>query len=94
MLPGPAPLLPGATWLWDGIILLLTVALAALRITEPANVFLLLTTAVTVALVFAGTGASVLWSRSVLRRLARPQTLLRPAGARQLAFLMGASCRA
>jgi len=37
-------------------------------VTEPANVFLLLTTAVTVALVVVGTGASVLWFRSVLRR--------------------------
>jgi uncharacterized membrane protein HdeD (DUF308 family) len=49
--------------------LLLTVALAVLMVTEPVNVFLLLTTAVTVALVVTGTGASVLWFRWVLRRL-------------------------
>jgi len=52
--PGLHRSFQGATWLWEGIILLLTVALAALMITEPANVFLLLTTAVTVALVVAG----------------------------------------
>jgi hypothetical protein len=47
----------------------LVVALAVLMVTEPVNVFLLLTTPVTVGLVVAGTGASVLWFRSVLRSL-------------------------
>ena len=68
--PGPANcFFQGATWLWAGIFLLLTAALAVLMVTESVNVFLLLTTAVTVALVVAGTGASVLWFLSVLRRL-------------------------
>jgi hypothetical protein len=67
--PGLHRFFQRATWLWAGVFLLLTVALAVLMVTEPVNVFLLLTTAVTVALVIAGAGASVLWFRSVLRRL-------------------------
>jgi hypothetical protein len=38
-------------------------------VTEPARIFLMLSTAVTVALVVAGTGASALWFCLVLRRL-------------------------
>ena len=67
--PGLHRFFQRATWLWAGGFLLLTVALAVLMITEPVNVFLLLTTAVTVALVVAGAGASMLWFRLVLRRL-------------------------
>jgi hypothetical protein len=37
--------------------------------TEPAGTFLMLSTAATIALVVAGTGASTLWFLSVLRRL-------------------------
>lgn len=59
----------GATWLWAGLFLLLTVALAVLMVTEPTGLFLLLSTVVTAALVVAGTGASTLWFLSVLRRL-------------------------
>jgi uncharacterized membrane protein len=67
--PGLHRFFQRATWLWAGIFLLLTAALAVLMVTEPASVFLLLTTVVTVGLVAAGTGASALWFRSVLRRL-------------------------
>jgi hypothetical protein len=67
--PGLHRFFQRATWLWAGIFLLLTAALAVLMVTEPANVFLLLTTTVTIALVVAGTGASALWFLSVLRRL-------------------------
>ena len=62
--PGLHRFFQGATWLWAGIFLLLTIALAVLMVTEPVNVFLLLTTAVTAVLVVAGTGASALWFRS------------------------------
>jgi hypothetical protein len=58
-----------ATWLWAGIFLLLAASLAALMETEPAGTFLMLSTAATIALVVAGTGASTLWFLSVLRRL-------------------------
>jgi uncharacterized membrane protein len=67
--PGLHRFFQGATWLWAGIFLLLTGALAVLMFTEPAGVFLMLSTAATIALVVAGTGVSTLWFLSVLRRL-------------------------
>ena len=67
--PGLHRFFQGATWLWAGIFLLLTAVLAVLMVTESAKVFLLLSTGVTVALVAAGTGASAVWFRLVLRRL-------------------------
>ena len=67
--PGLHRFFQGATWLWAGIFLLLTAGLAVLMVTEPTRMFLMLSTAVTVALVVAGTGASALWFLSVLRRL-------------------------
>jgi hypothetical protein len=67
--PGLHRFFQGATWLWAGIFLLLTAGLAVLMVTEPASLFLLLSTAATAALVVAGTGASTLWFLSVLRRL-------------------------
>jgi hypothetical protein len=59
----------GATWLWAGVFLLLAGCLAALLATEPTATFLLLCTVATITLIAAGIGASVLWFRSVLRRL-------------------------
>jgi hypothetical protein len=81
--PGLHRFFQGATWLWAGIFLLLTVALAVLMVIEPVNVFLLLTTAVTVALVVAGTGASALWFHWVLRRLGLRLCFAQPDPARQ-----------
>ena len=59
----------GATWLWAGIFLLLTAALAVMMMTEPIGMFLMLSTVVTIALVVAGTGASTLWFLYALRKL-------------------------
>jgi hypothetical protein len=67
--PGLHRFFQGATWLWAGIFLLLTVGLAVMMVTEPTKMFLLLSTAVTAALVVAGIGVSTLWFLSVLRRL-------------------------
>ena len=67
--PGLHCFFQGATWLWAGIFLLLTGGLAVMMATEPVKMFLMLSTAATVALVVAGTGASTLWFFSVLRRL-------------------------
>jgi hypothetical protein len=67
--PGLHRFFQGATWLWAGIFLVLAAGLAVLMVTEPAKVFLMLSTAATVALVVAGTGASTLWFLRVLRRL-------------------------
>jgi hypothetical protein len=52
-----------------GIFLLLTVGPAVMMVTAPAKMFLMFSTAATVALVVAGTGASTPSFLSVLRRL-------------------------
>ena len=67
--PGLHRFFQKATWLWAGIFLLLTAGLAALMETEPASVFLMLSTAATIALTAAGAAVSALWFRSVLRNL-------------------------
>ena len=67
--PGLHRFFQGATWLWAGVFLLLAASLAALLATEPTATFLLLCTVATVTLIAAGIGASMLWFRSVLRRL-------------------------
>ena len=67
--PGLHRFFQGATWLWAGIFLLLTLGLVVLMFTEPAGAFLMLSTVATIALVVAGTGASTLWFLSVLRKL-------------------------
>jgi hypothetical protein len=66
--PGLHRFFQGATWLWAGIFLMLTAGLAVLMVTEPTSMFLMLSTAVTAALMVIGTGASALWFLSVLRR--------------------------
>ena len=66
--PGLDSFFRKATWLWAGIFAASAVGLAALLAVEPAPVFLMLTTAVTVAGVAAGTALSLLWFIRVLRR--------------------------
>jgi hypothetical protein len=66
--PGLHRFFQGATWLWAGIFAASTVGLAVLMPLEPAKLFLLLTTAVTVGGVVAGTGACAVWFFRVLRR--------------------------
>jgi hypothetical protein len=66
--PGLHRFFQGVTWLWAAIFAVSTVGLAALMATQPVKVFLLLTTAVTIGGVVAGTAASVLWFIRVLRR--------------------------
>ena len=66
--PGLHRFFQGATWLWAGIFFLLTAGLGVLMVTEPAELFVMLSTALTLALVVAGAGVSALWFRSVLRR--------------------------
>jgi hypothetical protein len=58
----------GVTWLWAGIFAASTAGLAALLAFEPATVFLLFTTVVTVAGVAVGTAASVVLFIRMLRR--------------------------
>ena len=67
--PGLHRFFQGATWLWAGVFLLLAASLGALLATEPTATFLLLCTVATITLIAVGIGASMLWFRSVLRRL-------------------------
>ena len=58
----------GATWLWAGIFAVSAAGLAAGMAVEPVTVFLLLSTAVTIGGVVAGTFGSILWFVRVMRR--------------------------
>ena len=66
--PGLHRFFQGATWLWAGIFFVTTVGLAVLMYTETVKVFLLLTTAVSIGGVVAGTFLSAVWFVRVLRR--------------------------
>ena len=63
------PFFQHVTMLWAGIFLLLGACLGALLLTVPVAVYVPVWAATTVVLIAAGTGVSVLWLRSVLRRL-------------------------
>jgi uncharacterized membrane protein len=67
--PGLHRFFQRVTVLWAGVFLLLAASMAVLLETESTATFLLLSAVATVALIAAGTGASLLWIRSVLRRL-------------------------
>jgi hypothetical protein len=67
--PGLHRFFQGATWLWSGVFLLLAGSLGVLLVTQPTRTFLLLSTVATIAFIVAGTGASLVWFVSVLRRL-------------------------
>jgi uncharacterized membrane protein len=66
--PGLDSFFRTVTWLWAGIFAASAIGLAVLLAVEPAPVFLLFTTVVTVAGVAAGTLLSVLWFIRMLRR--------------------------
>jgi hypothetical protein len=66
--PGLDRFFQGATWLWSGIFAASALGLAAGMAIEPTTVFLLLTTAVTIGGVIAGTSLSAVWFIRVLRR--------------------------
>ena len=67
--PGLHVFFRDATWIWAGIFAASTVGMAVLLAIEPARVFLLLATAVTVGGVVVGIALSVLWFVRTLRRL-------------------------
>jgi hypothetical protein len=66
--PGLDRFFQAATWLWAGIFAASAVGLAVLVVIESVQVFLLLTTAVTIGGVVAGTFLSALWFIRTLRR--------------------------
>ena len=59
----------GVTVLWAGVFLLLAAILGALLATIPVSIYMPVWAAATVVLIIGGIAASVLWLRSVLRRL-------------------------
>ena len=59
----------GVTALWAGVFLLLAVILGILLATVPISTYVPIWAACTVVLIVGGIAASVLWLRSVLRRL-------------------------
>jgi hypothetical protein len=59
----------GVTVLWAGVFLLLAVILGVLLATVPISTYVPIWAASTVVLIVGGIAASVLWLRSVLRRL-------------------------
>jgi hypothetical protein len=59
----------GVTVLWAGVFLLLAVVLGVLLATVPISTYVPIWAACTVVLIIGGIAASVLWLRSVLRRL-------------------------
>jgi hypothetical protein len=63
------PFFQHVTVLWAGIFLLLAVSLGVLLVTVPIKTYVLVWAITTIVLIGAGVGASVLWLRSVLRRL-------------------------
>jgi hypothetical protein len=66
--PGLQRFYQGATWFWAGVFALLTVGLGIMMVTEPFKLFIVLSTAVTVALTLVGAAVCVIWFRAVLRR--------------------------
>jgi hypothetical protein len=67
--PGLHRFFQGATWLWAGVFLLLTLGLAVMMETEPFKLFMLLSSVVTIGLTAVGAGICVLWFLAVIRRL-------------------------
>jgi hypothetical protein len=67
--PGLHRFFQGATWLWAGLFLVLTLGLAVMMVTEPFKLFMLLSTLVTIALTAVGAGICALWFFAVIRRL-------------------------
>jgi hypothetical protein len=66
--PGLHRFFQRGTWLWSGVFGLLAACLAGLMLSQPATLFLILTTVATAALIAAGAGVSALWLLIVLRR--------------------------
>jgi hypothetical protein len=67
--PGLHRFFQGATWLWAGLFLLLTLGMAVMMVTEPFKLFMLLSSVVTLGLTAVGVGVCALWFFAVVRRL-------------------------
>jgi len=67
--PGLHRFFQGATWLWAGVFLVLTLGMTVMMRTEPFRLFMLLSSVVTIGLTALGAGICVLWFLAVIRRL-------------------------
>jgi len=67
--PGLHRFFQGATWLWAGLFLMLTVGMGIMMVTEPFALFMLLSTVVTIGLTVVGAGICALWFFASIRRL-------------------------
>jgi hypothetical protein len=67
--PGLHRFFQGATWLWSGLFLLLTLGLAVMMVTEPFKLFMLLSSVVSLGLTLFGATVCVFWFFAVIRRL-------------------------
>ena len=67
--PGLHRFFQGATWLWAGLFLLLTLGMTVMMVTEPFKLFMLLSSVVTLGLTAVGVGICTLWFFAVVRRL-------------------------
>ena len=59
----------GATWLWAGLFVALTLSLAVMMETEPFKLFMLLSSLVTLGLTLFGAAVCAFWFFAVIRRL-------------------------
>ena len=67
--PGLHRFFQGATWLWAGLFLLLTLGMTVMMKTEPFKLFMLLSSVVTIGLTAVGAAICVLWFLAVIHRL-------------------------
>jgi hypothetical protein len=67
--PGLHRFFQGATWFWAGLFLLLTLGMAIMMVAAPFQLFMLLSTAVTIGLTLLGAAVCIVWFRVVVRRL-------------------------
>jgi hypothetical protein len=67
--PGLHRFFQGATWLWAGLFLALTLGLGVMMVTEPFKLFMLMSSLVTLGLTVVGAGICALWFFAVIRRL-------------------------
>jgi hypothetical protein len=67
--PGLHRFFQGATWLWAGLFVALTLGLGVMMVTEPFKLFMLLSSLVTLGLTAVGAGICALWFFAVIRRL-------------------------
>jgi hypothetical protein len=67
--PGLHRFFQGATWFWAGLFLLLTLGMGVMMVTEPFELFMIVSTVATIGLCLVGAVVCVVWFLAVLRKL-------------------------